>query len=134
MDDDRFSPRKPTITIIPAKASPFLAGVLLLTKAFEIAAQCKAPRYSHRPRLSSAALHVSLNLNSRQWLIWRAKEELQPNICATSNAKNLGSLGCAVRLGGHERQLHPGALTALTDFGFTKSVAAFQVRSPTISM
>jgi geranylgeranyl diphosphate synthase, type II len=130
MDNDDYRRGKLTNHKVFGEGIAVLAGDALLTQAFEIAANCKAPpRYSHRDivlELAQAAGSLQLIAGQVADLEGEGKKLSVKELQYIHERKTSALLCCSVRLGGMSANCPAAQLKALTAFGYNVGLA-FQI-------
>lgn len=130
MDNDDYRRGKLTNHKVFGEGVAILAGDALLTKAFEIAAKCRAwPQYSHKDIiLELAHASGSLQLIAGQVADLEAEGEKisTGELKYIHERKTSALLCCSVRLGGMSANCTAAQLKALTEFGYNVGLA-FQI-------
>ncbi len=130
MDNDDYRRGKLTNHKVFGEGVAVLAGDVLLTQAFEIAAQSRAwPRYSHQQivlEIARAAGSLQLVAGQVADLEGEGKRLSAEQLRYIHERKTSALLCCAVRLGGMSANCRPAQLKALTTFGYNVGLA-FQV-------
>src|SRR5690349_10364725 len=130
MDNDDFRRGKPTNHKVFGEGIAVLAGDALLTQAFEIIAQAKAPRrYSHQTlvqELAQASGSLQLIAGQVADLEGEGKKISVDELKYIHERKTSALLCCSARLGGMSANCSPAQLKALTDFGYNVGLA-FQI-------
>ncbi|MCP5519227.1 MAG: polyprenyl synthetase family protein [Verrucomicrobiales bacterium] len=130
MDNDDFRRGKPTNHKVFGEGIAILAGDALLTRAFEIAAQCRGwRRYSHKDviiEIAEAAGSKELVGGQVADLEGEGKDLTAPQLRYIHERKTSALIRCSVRLGGISANCNRTQLLALTDFGHYVGLA-FQV-------
>lgn len=130
MDNDDYRRGKLTNHKVFGEGIAVLAGDALLTQAFEIVAQAKAPhRYPHQRlilELAGAAGSLQLIAGQVADLEAEGKRVSAPQLRYIHERKTSALLCCSVRLGGMSANCSAAQLRALTQFGYHVGLA-FQV-------
>lgn len=130
MDNDDLRRGKPTNHKVYGEAIAILAGDALLTQAFEMVAQAKAPlRYPHSElvmELARASGSLQLIAGQAADLEGEGKRLTLAQLRYIHERKTSALLCCAVRMGGMSANCTASQLRALTDFGRNVGLA-FQV-------
>jgi len=130
MDNDDFRRGKPTNHKVFGEGIAILAGDALLTQAFEIAAQCKAPsRYPHREiilEITRAAGSLQLIAGQVADLEAEGQKLSELELKYIHERKTSALLCCSIRLGAMSANCSAAQLKALTGFGYNVGLA-FQI-------